>query len=197
MKSFENTTGETYHFGSCSICDARCCDGRRGSLFTQIVLDDFEEVYKNFPIVFILGEQGFIKPVILLSNGKDFCPYIKDHRCTIYESRPSICKLYPLSPHIMNDVYIDTSCPAVTQMGEKIVDKGTVSPNFYHKILENYQDKFLATYELFKSFTKEQLETAVILNNIEFYKFKEELGNDYIKKHLSSLNLLEKPYFKI
>ena len=47
MKTFVNTKNETYYFSSCSTCDARCCDGTRGSLFTQIVLDDFKEVADN------------------------------------------------------------------------------------------------------------------------------------------------------
>ena len=46
-------------------------------LFSQILKEEFEEVYKNFPILFIFGSLGFIKPVILLSNGFDSCSYLK------------------------------------------------------------------------------------------------------------------------
>lgn len=197
MKTFINTADNTYYFNSCSICDARCCDGTRGSLFTQIVLDDFKEVAPNFPIVFTIGDQGFIKPAILLSNGKGFCKYIKDHKCTIYEQRPSICKVYPLSPHIMNDIYIDTSCPALDKTGTKIIDKGKVNPGFYHPVLDNYQDKILNTHRLFLDFSKDELETAIVLNGIEFFKFKKDFNNQYIKLHLRSLENLEDDYFKV
>ena len=97
MKTFENVKNSTYTFGSCDICDAQCCDGNRGSIFSQLILEDFEPVHKNFPILFSIGELGYLKPVVLLSNGNGFCRYIKDMKCVIYDERPSICKIYPLS----------------------------------------------------------------------------------------------------
>ena len=97
----------------------------------------------------------------------------------------------------MNDIYIDTSCPAVSEAGVKIIDKGKVDPNFYHEVLDNYQDKILNTHRLFLNFSENDLETAIVLNNIKFYRFKDDHNDGYIKLHLRSLKNLEDEYFKV
>lgn len=193
MKNFLDINNKSFHFSNCNSCEARCCDGRKGSLFAQIILDDFELVHKNFPILFIFGELGYLKPVILLSNGKDFCPYIKENRCTIYDQRPSICRLYPLSPNVDAKIYIDDSCPAVTIEPENgstpIVKEGEVTKDFYYKSLESYQDKYIEThFEFEKINAKEDFEIVTHINNITFYKYIGDTRTPYIKYHQISLN---------
>lgn len=196
MKSFIDTQNADFTFNSCSLCDGMCCDGRRGTIFSQLILKDFHEVYENFPIAFLLGDLGYLKPVVLLTNGKEFCRYLKDSRCSIYEKRPSVCRIYPLSPHLTNTTFIDTLCPAVNRGGELIVKNGVVEEKFMQPSLDNYLDKYINMHEHFDKFNKkENLELLITIGKEKFYRFKEDLGDEYIKLHLSSLKNLDK-YFK-
>lgn len=188
MKTFENSLGKKYTFSSCDICDAKCCDGRRGSTYAQIILEDFELVSKNFPILFLQGNLGFLKPVVLLTNGKSYCRYIKDNRCTIYEQRPNVCRVYPLSPHLLDIPFIDTLCPAVNEEGRIIIDNGVVQDEFKNEVLESYKDKYIKMHLYFEKLNnKDNLEVLTKISNETFYKFKEDLNDEYLKLHLSSL----------
>ena len=196
MKTFIDTQNANFTFSSCSLCDAMCCDGKRGTIFSQVILKDFKEVYENFPIVFLLGDLGYLKPVVLLTNGKENCRYLKDFRCSVYEKRPSVCKIYPLSPNLTDSTFIDTSCPAVNSGGEFIVKNGVVEEKYKHPSLHNYIDKYIDMHEHFHKFNKkENLEFLIAIGTNKFYKFKEDLGDEYIKLHLSSLKNFDK-YFK-
>lgn len=198
MKTFENSKGKNYSFSSCSNCEAKCCNGKLGTVFSQIILEDFYEVYEHFPIVFLFGELGFLKPVILLTNGDSFCKYLKDFKCSIYDKRPSVCKIYPLSPHLTNDIYIDTSCPAVNEGKDLIVENGIVSRNFMHPYLDNYLDKYINMHQYFEKFNnKEKLDFAIKIGNEKFYKFKEDFDDEYIKLHLSSLKNIDKYFINL
>ncbi|MEA3512367.1 MAG: YkgJ family cysteine cluster protein [Campylobacterota bacterium] len=190
MKRFIDTTNQSFTFSSCEGCPARCCDGREGSIFSELILDDFEQVSKNFPIVFTFGDLGYLKANVLLSNGKDFCPYIVNHKCTIYDERPSVCRIYPLSQNVDNKVYIDDLCPALsTETGINIVTNGEISDNFFHKKLDNYQDKFLEThYELEKINDKKDFELFTTINNLDFYKYIGNHQSKYIDFHHKSLS---------
>lgn len=188
MKTFENSLDKTFTFSTCDICDAKCCDGRRGTTFAQLILEDFPEIYKNFPIVFLLGNLGYLKPVVLLTNGKSYCRYLKENKCTIYEKRPSVCRVYPLSPHLTDSVFIDTLCPAVNENGKTIAINGKATKEFNHYVLENYQDKYINMHFHFDKFNNhEYLEILTQIGNDVFYKFKEDLDDNYIKMHLESL----------
>ena len=105
MKTFLDTTNKSFTFNNCNGCLSRCCDGKEGTILSQLILDDFEVVSKYFPILFTFGDMGYLKANILFSDGKSFCPYIKNYQCTIYEDRPSICRVYPLSPSHDNKIY--------------------------------------------------------------------------------------------
>ena len=194
MKTFIDTTNKSFTFSSCEGCPARCCDGREGSVYSELLLEEFERVSQNFPILFTFGELGFLKANVLLSNGKDFCPYIENHKCTIYEDRPQVCRNYPLSPHLDNNIYIDDSCPAITsENGIDIVRDGIVKDPFYNDSLENYQDKFINTYNHLKEFNKaSNFEKVVTINNIEFYKFIGDSKDKFIKLHIQSMKNLNK-----
>lgn len=189
MKTFLETENKTFTFSSCEGCPAKCCDGREGTVFSQLLLEDFAVVAKNFPILFTFGEMGYLKAVILFSDGTGFCPYIKENKCTIYNERPSICRVYPLSPNIDDKLYIDDSCPAINSIGiEKIVDQGVVTPPFHYKTLDDYQNKFIQTHlELEKFNQKKDFEFVKCINNITFYKYTGTIRNKYINYHHQSL----------
>lgn len=181
------------YFTSCEGCEARCCDGKEGSVYSQIILCDFEKIYKNFAILFTFGELGFLKPVVLLSNGKDHCIYIKDHRCTIYEQRPSICQVYPLSANLDNQVYYDMNCPAISDVGIPLVENEKITVSFDSEILNDYQDKYIQTHEEFVPFNKkENFELVTTINHESFYKYVGNSDNPYMRMHLDSLINLKK-----
>lgn len=194
MKTFVDTANHTFTFSSCEGCPARCCDGREGSIFSELLLEEFENVSKNFPILFTFGDLGFLKANILLSNGKDFCPYITDHRCTIYEERPNVCRNYPLSATIENKIYIDDSCPAINQeFGKVIVSDAKVEKEFDNGSLYNYQERFLKTYHYLEKYNDKRLfEEVVEINEIKFYRLNEDFDDSYLQLHIKSLDNLNK-----
>ncbi len=189
MKTFLDTTDKSFTFSSCDGCPSKCCDGNEGTIFAQILLEDFEMVYKNFPILFTFGELGYLKAVILFSDGKSFCPYIKNHQCTIYEQRPSICRVYPLSPNIDNNIYIDDSCPAVnSEKGQQIVKDGDIKEPFFHSNLSDYQNKYIQTHlELEKVNIKNDFIEVKKINNISFFKYIGNIKNKYLEYHNDSM----------
>lgn len=198
MKQFIPTHDNSFSFSSCEFCEARCCDGKEGTLFSQIILKDFSKVYKRFPIVFIFGELGYLKPVLLLTNGKTYCKYLKDNKCTIYNQRPNICKAYPLSANIDNNIYIDIFCPAVNDKNPSdiIVEDNKIKKEFDNELFNNYQDKYIDTFHEFENFNKkENFTLAITLNGINFYKYIKETQNNYMKMHQDSLIHLQNDYF--
>ena len=193
MKTFLDTTNKSFTFSSCDGCPSKCCDGKEGTIYSQLILEDFEVVSKNFPILFTFGNMGYLKANILFSDGKSFCPYIKNHQCTIYNERPSICRVYPLSPNIDNSIYIDDSCPAVnSESGVSIVVDGKVTKNFDYPTLQDYQDKFIDTHLHFERFNnKKDFEKVLTINNIEFYKYIGIKKDLFMDLHISSINHLQ------
>ena len=187
MKEFVLTKNLSFTFGNCENCDAMCCNGNYGTVYSQIILEEFERVYKNFPILFIFGELGFIKPVVLLTNGKDFCPHLQNNKCTIYEKRPTVCMTYPLSPNLDNEIYIDLQCPEVNKTRNLIVSKNKITPNFSNEIFNNYQDKYINTHLEFENLKKENFEKLFEIKNTSFYKFNLDSNSKYRSLHKKSL----------
>ncbi|QKF81145.1 YkgJ family cysteine cluster protein [Halarcobacter ebronensis] len=182
---------QTFYFGDCKNCEAKCCSGKDGIVFSQILLEDFEKVYKNFPIVFIFGNLGYIKPVILLTNGKDYCPYLKDFKCTIYENRPPVCRNYPLSGNLDNKIYIDINCPEVNTNYSKekklIVRNEKLTPVFYNDLYFTYQDRYIQTHEEFEKLNKNNFQEMITINNIKFFKYIGAINNNFLEYHKLSL----------
>lgn len=199
MKQFSQVNKNKYFFSSCKICPAKCCNGKEGTVFAQIILEDFGIIYKNFPILFIFGELGYIKPIVLLTNGKDYCKYLKDFKCSIYNQRPSICRVYPLSANIDNNIYIDELCPAVNDKVNEskiIIENSKVAKEFDYSTLHNYQDKYINTHlQMEKLNKKDNFSIATTINGIEFYKFNKEVDNKYMQMHQESLTHLQNEYF--
>lgn len=198
MNSFQNLKSTSFSFSSCDTCGAACCDGSKNILFSQMLLKDFESVAPYFPILFTIGSSGRIRPVVLLTNGKDFCRYIENFKCSIYDNRPSICRVYPLSGYIDNEIYIDGSCPAVSSSDEKSVDNTKILKDFDTEILDLYGDKYLDTIHQFESYTKrENIELVMVVNEVKFLKFNQTFGNKYLELHHKSLEHLSQEYFKV
>ena len=136
--------------------------------------------------------MGYLKANILFTNGSGFCPYIRNHQCTIYDERPSICRAYPLSPNLDNKVYIDDSCPAVNnELGTDIVVDGIVTENFIYPTLENYQDKFINTHLHLEKFNdKKDFKKIITIKNMDFYRYIGTKKDFYLDLHISSLSHL-------
>ncbi|MCT7616224.1 hypothetical protein N5U05_00540 [Aliarcobacter butzleri] len=184
MKDFIPTLNQNFTFGNCKNCQAHCCSGLYGSIYSQILKEEFESVYKNFPILFIFGTLGFIKPVILLSNGFDFCPHLENFKCTIYENRPIVCKTYPLSPNLDNQIYIDSSCPEI--------NKGEKPLKFEESYFKNYQEKYIETHFEFENLKKEDFQLVCNIKNENFYKYIGNENSNYLKLHILSVKNLHK-----
>lgn len=187
MKNFENIKNKNLSFSSCENCGAKCCSGLYGSNFAQILLEDFEKVYKNFAILFSFGDLGYLKANLILNKEYEMCKYIKDDKCTIYDIRPAVCKNYPLSQNIDNDIYIDESCPALIE-GNNFIKDGILNENIDNKIFFSYQDKFIETHFYLEQFNKkEDFDFVLHIKGVDFYKYNKEINNKYIRKHIESL----------
>lgn len=185
MKNFTllDNFSQLNNFGDCNNCQAKCCSGIFGTIFSQILADEFESIYKNFPILFIFGDLNFIKPVVLLTNGFDFCPYLKDFKCQIYSNRPNVCKNYPLSPNLDNKIYIDLSCPQL--------NKGKNSIKVDEENFLNYQEKYIKTHFEFEKLKTEDFEKVTTIRNIDFFKYIGDEESKYLTLHKLSLKNLK------
>jgi len=133
--------------------------------------------------------MGYLKAVILFSDGESFCPYVKNDQCSIYDNRPSICRVYPLSPNIDDKIYLDDNCPAIdAENGNEIIRDGIVSKDYMYDTLENYQDKYIQTHlELEKINKSKDFESVLTVNQITFFKYIGKTKNKYITYHKLSL----------
>lgn len=185
MKNFTPISNQNFTFGDCKNCQALCCK----SVYSQIIKDEFESIYKDFPILFIFGTLGFVKPVVILSNGFDFCPYLKDFRCTIYEKRPIVCKTYPLSPNLDNQIYIDSfGCPEINK-GEKKLE---FEKEYFASYFKSYQEKYIETHFEFEKLEKNDFEFVCTILGVDFYKYVGVETSSYLEFHRLSLENLER-----
>jgi uncharacterized protein len=182
---------QSVSFSSCKDCVEHCCSGNKFSI-APMVLDDFEKCFSSFPILFTFVDNEF-KIVIILNDGKSSCYYLDENNmCSIYNSRPPACKIYPLSPY--NDqVFVDTSCKAVGVVGEVLVSKNTITNNFFDDRFIDFPTKLAKTKEFLKQIDKDDLEYVNIIHDIKLYKYNGNLSNiyiDYHKQSLKNLNLI-------
>jgi len=199
IDSFISSEDKTFSFNGCDACDAKCCNGARGSVYAPITLEDFDSVYQNFAIVFSFGDLGYPKSHILLNDGINYCKYLKNNKCTIYENRPSPCKTYPLSPTIFDEPYIDTGCPSVSESKENVILENAEikSQNFKNDIFKNYSDIYIKTHHHLV-YLKEngQFKTIIQAKDILFFAYipSETTKEDkYVQMHHQSLIHLPKP----
>lgn len=124
---------ELIKFNNCKECD-ECC---RNKYLAPLFLEDFEKVYKFFPI--LIAKLDTFKPVMLLSN-ETSCPYLKNSQCTIYDYRPPACKIYPFSPWY-EKVLLDLSCPGIGTEGDILDLDNFQTTNFYEERFSNTTQK--------------------------------------------------------
>jgi hypothetical protein len=179
-------TVETMNFTTCEGCKSPCCDGSRFN-FLPLILDDFSDVYTQFPIVFAQIMQEWRALIVLTMDG-EACRYYKDGLCTIYTSRPPGCQLYPLNPYY-DDILIDTSCEALSaESGTFFASKDRVSESFYHKRLENFDLKRKKTVEYLLKL-EDQFSFIGEMGDVSLYRYSGKHDDEYIKMHYSSLDM--------
>lgn len=176
---FENIKNVNLNFSNCDNCPKTCCK----NILIPLILDDFKSVYKNFPIIFAYMNDE-LRVLILLGN--NWCRYLKEDGCSIYQNRPPSCKIYPISP-FFEDFYVDISCEAVGVEGEFLCSSSGFNSNFYHHRLENFVEKYSKTVKFLKSIENDIVEMGDI-ENIKIYKYGGENRDSYIQMHLESLN---------
>ena len=175
-------------YKGCFGCTTNCCDGSRISL-SPLILDDFEEVYQNFAIGFVMIESD-IKPVVILNDGKSSCIYNYDSRCQIYQTRPPACKMYPISPYIDGSIFVDISCEAVGDVGEFLCDSSGFNDSFYHKRVENITQKLKLTYEFTQKIRNGLVELTKV-KEMQIYRYDGDYSDKYIKMHKESLKYVK------
>ena len=175
------------YFSSCENCTA-CCDGSRFSL-APLIIDDFEDVYEYFPILFGYID-GNLKALIIMQDNQK-CAYLENGKCSIYEARPPACKMYPLSP-LYEKIYIDSECKAINdECCSTITQNGFFSSSFYHKRVENFVDKLENTNKFLDSI-KDDLDFRLSVSGIELFKYSGDMQDKYIDLHKKSLAKLLK-----
>jgi len=185
---FVNIKDVNYRFSNCQECKTSCCSGDKFFLI-PLILEDFELVYKNFPILFISLNDEF-RAVIILNQDGNACKYLKDGKCQIYEQRPPACKIYPITPYY-DEFFVDSSCDAVNEdKGEFLCSSEGFSKSFYHRRLDSFLPKYEESLSFFKTL-ENQCKSAFQMREIEFFIFDSELENEYIAMHKESLSNLD------
>lgn len=157
-----------------------------------LILEDFQYVYKNFLIAFAVFE-GRVKAVMLLSNQLRPCLYYKEGRCSIYETRPPACRMYPYTPYF-DDVFIDTTCDAVGSEGFPMFDPDTsrsapIPEAFYDKRFEEFSDK-LADTDIFLDKLGFEFRPILEIGGVKLLEYLGEQQNSFIQMHKASLEFL-------
>lgn len=185
--TFVNIKNNDLFFSGCSTCEGNCCNGAKGFSLSPLILEDFEEVYKNFAIIFSIQEKK-LKAYVLLNNGKEHCKYYIDNKCSIYEQRTPACKLYPISPYFEN-ILIDTECPSINmEFGESICSEGKLNDKFFTKRLLNFNDKLKESFDFYDSiYYINDFKFIGHISGMPFLKYNKSSDNKYIKMHLESL----------
>ena len=129
---------ENIKFNNCENC-YECCK----KPMAPLILDDFEKVYHHFPI--LIAKLDYLKPVMLLSN-EHHCPYLVNEKCSIYDTRPPACRIYPYSPWY-DKILLDLSCKGIGIYGEEIATnyKEFKNSKFYEERFENINEKLKKT----------------------------------------------------
>ena len=167
---------ELIKFKGCEGC-TECCK----KPMAPLILDDFEKVYKYFPI--LIAKLDVLKPVMLLSNDIS-CPYLKNNLCSIYENRPPACKIYPYSPWY-DKILLDLSCKGVGIEGKTLPTTYDefINSQFYENRFFNISEKLEHTLKWLQN---EELIPFITYINIQLFKLKPN-NNPYNILHQKSL----------
>lgn len=178
----------TLYFSGCEGCMNSCCDGSRFA-YLPLILEDFEEVYEYFPIVFAYVDRE-LRALILMSDKSGKCRYFNGYGCVLYDKRPPGCRLYPMTP-FYNQLFIDTTCPGVTTQSDHtlLVSSPHINPNFYHHRLKDFEIKRALTSNYMQSLIG-SFESIGLFYGLELLKYIGEKDDQYIQMHTISLQHL-------
>lgn len=186
--SFVSIQTDDFHFSGCSTCKGECCNGAKGFVAAPLILEDFEAVYRHFPILFSIHEER-LRAFVLLNDGKGYCPYYVNQQCSIYEERTPACKLYPVSP-FFEHLYVDTQCSGINthQMGTSLCHQGVLQSAFYTKRLENFVEKLEETYAFFKEiYHAEHFQYVGDVAGLALFVYTKQSDSPYLHLHQASL----------
>jgi len=152
------------YFKGCGDC-AKCCEGKFA--IAPLILEDFDKVKDYFEIRAVILDD--IIPVMILTDGKNPCKYLKNGQCEIYENRPPACKIYPFSPYF-DDIFLDLSCDAVGLEGERLPTNKDeyFKSKFFEERFINFKEKREKTIEYMK---QKELFFDKEIKGLKLYKF--------------------------
>lgn len=183
---FTQLTNDTkFHFTNCEGC-YKCCEG-----LAPLIKEDFDEVYERFPIVFARISDTW-RALMIFSQPGVPCRYLENEWCSIYESRPPACKLYPISPY-NNTLQVDNDCPAVGEEGQFLAEGNKIAMEFYHERLDNFPQKYQNTLEGIKGIEQE-LELVGNVGGLDMYKYTGIKKEPWLIQHLQSLKHLSEAF---
>lgn len=173
------------------LCGAKCCrnleyrklgnydlDNKRylhflvpdGMIGLSVFNNEKETLEKegvNFiPMRGVISQKD--QPVIIkwLMNHKD-CPLLKENKCTAYEKRPLICRLYPLLPPLLCEKgkkQISPYCPHIkitnkemTENFDKFIKRQEEIMNQLEKLKETGRIKLIKTSTAMRLFNSNKL----------------------------------------
>ncbi len=185
--TFVNIKNKNFYFKGCESCEGTCCNGAKGFALSPLILEDFEQVYKNFAIVFTLKNKK-LRALVILNDGKSFCKYFINNKCSIYEQRTPACKLYPVAPYF-DEILVDTSCPSINENEGKILcHSAKVSDDFFNERLNDFNTKLEKSYEFYESINDiNNFKFIGHIRGVALLKYIKKTDNKYINMHLKSL----------
>ena len=77
-------------------CKGLCHESCSFIPLRQIEEDNIAKATGSHPIT-----DTSIKPITMLKNVNESCPYLQLQRCTIYEQRPLICRVFGVSEDLL------------------------------------------------------------------------------------------------
>lgn len=176
----------------CSKCKNNCCGknfiglknafkNKDGKLFNQILLDENERKK-----IINAGYEKFIEKIgdnyFIALNKDRSCKAFSHGKCSIYNVRPDVCKLYPFYFDPFGGVFVDKNCPCYQ-------DTDLKSANVY-SLIEN-RLKLFSNIDGKKNKTHDKLKFK---NDYKFYLTKnielEEKNGELYYQNISLMSLV-------
>lgn len=104
----------------CKDCDARCCrhnpDGKPTNLVGRKEISRISRLLPaGSPMLRIRHKDGMEEAELPFP-----CVFLQDGRCSIYDDRPIVCKMFPLQFNDAGNFALSSDCPSSVQLAEKI-----------------------------------------------------------------------------
>ncbi len=116
---------DTFNF-RCTMC-GNCCRDREDILLSPVDIFNLAKHFNKQPFEIIksycevyIGNSSKMPIVRLLPIGIDKrCPFLKGNRCSVHNSKPNVCALFPLGRSIQLDAKGQSS-PSITYILQKV-----------------------------------------------------------------------------